>query len=212
MKKAIIFVVVLIIVLLGVGGTLLFTQKTAFAPSRPEGTFNITNRNEPPSLFSSPYGDVQAPGPAKSITVADLADYFNQRLAYSLPKGSTEKFFTQDFKATSGNKQYGDPTFEIFDFTGDGKTDAMIVIPFLSQAGWTDMYVLSSDPMVVSESTIDNINSVFGTSGSKVSKEEMKKFGPGKTIQLSCVDDSCKTTLGWSASDRDGYKTIQIIR
>jgi hypothetical protein len=212
MKKAL-YIIVPIIILLGVGGTVLLKQKTAFAPSGQEGMFDPTNRNEPPSPFSTgndPFEGVQAPGAAFDLALSDLVTYFNQRLAYALPAGNPELIFDANLKVVSTKVDFNDLQYTIFDFTGDGKKDAVVTLSYIDYPDVKEIYMLSTDPMVVPFTSIGKINEVFGSVGITATMTELQKFGPKQTVPLFCENNVC-TTLGWSKIDSDGYKTIGVI-
>ena len=87
---------------------------------------------------------------ASDISVQDLVAYFNSKFSCEAPKINTGKTcFDNNFKAIDPiGGEYDNPVYELVDFTGDGKLDAIITIYYSGTGGMHDFHALSTDSNV----------------------------------------------------------------
>jgi len=144
---------------------------------------------------ASPSGAV-ANNTGRDLTVQDLVAYFNNKLSCDGGKvqPGPQPCFDSNFHAVDpAGGIYDNPIYQLVDFTGDGKLDALVTIYYSGSGSQRDFYALAVDPALTGDS---KMNLVTYIQGAGVSRSAAPPYFVNGAITLNSGSASA-FTLVW---------------
>lgn len=135
----------------------------------------------------------------KDLAVADVAGFFNAILSCTKSGGGSTPCFDTAFKSANTSGNYDHPLYQLVDFTGDGKLDAVVTIYYTGSGSHRDFYALSADASVPGDKT-KGITLNYSEKGKGFSKSAAQPYYRSGAVTLICATSApCGTkVLEWN--------------
>lgn len=131
------------------------------------------------------------------LNSTELSSFFNNK--FSCEKTQEQRCFDNNFRAIPTGVVYETPNYELTDFTGDGKIDALVTIYYSGTGRGIAFYALTTDSNVTNGKI--GVTSVYEIEGAGVSKGSIPPYFKNGSITLN-EGTSYAKTLFWDSKTK----------